>query len=86
MTATFVIYTLLATAGTLLTLRTLRGPSVADRVVGLDAVLIIVIGMVAAYAAAGRGGILFVDVALVISILAFVGTSIASRFVEQRGR
>jgi multicomponent Na+:H+ antiporter subunit F len=86
MTATTVTFALLAVAGLLILLRTLLGPTVADRVVGVDAVLIIVIAVVATAATAEAAGTLFVDVALVISLLAFIGTCIAARFVEERGR
>lgn len=75
---------LLATGGVLLFIRMVLGPSVADRAVTVDALLILVIGLLAADAAQ-NGRSFFVDVTLVISLLAFVGTTIVARFIEQRG-
>jgi multicomponent Na+:H+ antiporter subunit F len=75
---------LLAVGAVIVGARTVLGPTVADRIVGVDTLLIIVIGLIAI--TTGRtGSSLFIDVALVISLLAFVGTSIAARFIEQRG-
>lgn len=81
---TTIALTLLTVAGVLLATRLVIGPSVADRIVAMDGLLIIVVGVLAADAA-HRGRTLFVDVALVIGLLAFVGTGIAARFIEQRG-
>lgn len=75
---------LLAVAGVILAIRLVVGPSVADRIVASDGLLTVVIGMLAADAAR-TGDTVFVDVALVIGLLAFVGTGIAARFIEQRG-
>lgn len=80
-TAAFVLLTL-AGAGVLV--RLFLGPSVADRIIAVDGLLIIVIGAIAVDAAdAGRTA--FVDVAVVIGLLAFVGTGVAARFIERRG-
>ena len=75
---------LLATAGALLVIRIIIGPSVADRVVAVDALLVVVISGLAVNAAAtGRSA--FVDVAVVVGLLGFVGTGVAARFIERRG-
>jgi multicomponent Na+:H+ antiporter subunit F len=75
---------LLATAGSLLVVRIVIGPSVADRVVATDALLVVVISGLAVNAAAtGRSA--FVDVAVVVGLLGFVGTGVAARFIERRG-
>jgi multicomponent Na+:H+ antiporter subunit F len=75
---------LLATAGALLVVRIIIGPSVADRVVAIDALLVVVISGLAVNAAAtGRSA--FVDVAVVVGLLGFVGTGVAARFIERRG-
>jgi multicomponent Na+:H+ antiporter subunit F len=75
---------LLATAGALLVVRIIIGPSVADRVVAVDALLVVVISGLAVNAAAtGRSA--FVDVAVVVGLLGFVGTGVAARFIERRG-
>lgn len=61
------------------------GPNLSDRVVSLDGILtLIVIGMMAWTASTGRATFLIVGV--VVSLVAFLGTSIFARFVEGRQR
>lgn len=65
--------------------RLLRGPSLPDRVVGLDGLLsVIVIGIVVAAARSDSGGIT-VETVLVAVFVGFVGTTALARFVERRG-
>jgi len=75
---------LLVLALALLLVRLVRGPSVADRVVALDAVLVVVVGGLAVNAAR-TGSSAFTDAAVVIGLLGFVGTGVAARFIERRG-
>ena len=76
--------TLLVVAGGLCLLRLVRGESVADRVVALDALLVIIISGVAVDAASRQSG-LFLDVLVVGALIAFAGTVTVARFVERRG-
>lgn len=81
---TTVALVLLAVAAVVLVVRILVGPSVADRVVAIDALLVVVISGLAVNAAAtGRSA--FIDVAVVVGLLGFVGTGVAARFIERRG-
>ena len=80
-TAAFV---LLVVSALLLVVRLVRGPSIADRVVALDAILVVVVSGLAVNAARTESTA-FTDVAVVIGLLGFVGTGVASRFIEQRG-
>lgn len=75
---------LLAAAAALFVVRIVIGPSVADRVVATDALLVVVISGLAVNAAA-TGRTEFVDVAVVVGLLGFVGTGVAARFIERRG-
>lgn len=75
---------LLAAAGFLLAIRVVIGPSVADRVVALDGLLVIVISVLVVDAAR-TGGRMFIDVAVVLGLLGFIGTGVAARFIERRG-
>lgn len=75
---------LLALAGVGFVTRAVIGPSIADRVVAVDALLIVVIASLAVDAARS-GRTAFVDVAVVIGLLGFVGTGVAARFIERRG-
>lgn len=75
---------LLWLAGALLLVRVVVGPSLADRVVALDGLLIVVICGLAVNAARTDSD-LFTDVAVVIGLLGFLGTAVAARFIERRG-
>jgi multicomponent Na+:H+ antiporter subunit F len=77
-------YVVLAVAGALFAFRVGRGPSLADRVVGLDGM--IVVGMSAIIVNAmdtGRGA--FLPTAVVLALVSFVSTSVIARFIEGRG-
>jgi multicomponent Na+:H+ antiporter subunit F len=71
-------------AGALLLVRVVVGPSLADRVVALDGLLIVVICGLAVNAARTDSD-LFTDVAVVIGLLGFLCTAVAARFIERRG-
>jgi multicomponent Na+:H+ antiporter subunit F len=60
------------------------GPSVPDRIVALDALLLIVVSGIAVGAAATRDGS-FLAVLVAVALLGFVGTVTVARFVERRG-
>ncbi len=64
-------------------LRLLRGPSLADRVVALDLIVAIVIGIVAVYAIAEQQAALL-DVTMVLALLSFLGTVAFARYIEMR--
>jgi multicomponent Na+:H+ antiporter subunit F len=62
--------------------RVIRGPHLADRVVALDLVAYVAVCMIGTGAMlTGEGSLL--DVALVLSLLAFLGTVAFARFIER---
>lgn len=64
--------------------RLLRGPSLSDRVVGLDGLQsLVVIAIVVAAARSGSG--ITIETVLVAALVGFVGTTALSRFIERRG-
>ena len=63
-------------------LRLLRGPSLPDRVVGLDQVGVHVAAMAAVYSIA-QGKVVFLDAAVVASLLSFLATVAFARYLEQ---
>lgn len=75
---------LLAFSTALLTIRLVKGPSVADRVVALDTLLLVVVGVLIVEAAR-TGRTTFIDAVVVIGLLGFIGTGIAARFIERKG-
>ncbi len=58
------------------------GPSAPDRVVALDAINTLVVGIMVLLAAVYRQ-IVFVDVAIVYALLSFVGTLFIARFLRK---
>jgi multisubunit Na+/H+ antiporter MnhF subunit len=78
-----VTYSVLTLAAALFGARVLIGPSLADRIVGVNGMLLG--GMVAVAAQAtftGTGA--FVPVLVVIALVGFVSTAIIARFIEGR--
>lgn len=73
----------LAAGLALAAVRIVRGPSAADRIVALDILTLIGISM-AALTAVMTGRILFLDVALILALLSFIGTVAAGVYVERR--
>ncbi len=75
---------LLALAAVACVTRLVRGPSLADRIVALDSLLMVVVTGIIAAAARTRSGV-FADTVLVVALVGFVGTAVVARFIEQRG-
>ena len=75
---------LLVLAGAGFTVRLVRGPSLADRVVAVDGLLTIAVMAIAAYGAL-IGSSFYAIVAVVFALVAFVGTATYARFIERRG-
>jgi multicomponent Na+:H+ antiporter subunit F len=75
----------LTLAGALFLLRMLRGPTLADRVIALDALLVTLVSGIGGLVALTRRAI-FLDVLVVVSLVAFVGTVSVARFIERRER
>lgn len=74
---------MLATAGALCLAAVFRGRTLADRAVGVDSVVgVIVCGLAAGGVATGKG--LFADLALVLGVLAFLASSTIARYIESR--
>jgi multisubunit Na+/H+ antiporter MnhF subunit len=77
-------FVLLTLAGFAFLYRLVRGPSVPDRIVALDGLLMVVICGILVDIAEGNS-IISVDAVLVVSLVAFVGTGALARYVERRG-
>lgn len=72
---------ILGLAALIALVRVVRGPTLPDRVVALDLVGVLA-GGVAVVSAAGTGASYFLDVAIVIALISFVGTVAYARYVE----
>ncbi len=65
--------------------RLVRGPSLPDRIVALDLIGTLSIGVIAAYAIALNDPI-FLDVAVVLALIAFLATIAFAFYVQRRQR
>ena len=83
--ASNVAFGLLIVAFLLAFVRLVRGPSLPDRVVALDLMATLAVGFIATYALA-TGEPLYVDLALVLALVAFLGTVAFAHYIEKGGR
>ena len=65
--------------------RLARGPSLPDRVVALDFMTAVAVAASGVWAMA-TGNPVFLDVAMVLALITFVGTVAFARYLERRGR
>ena len=65
--------------------RLVRGPTLPDRVVALDLMGVLAVGMLAAAAVAADSPVLL-DPAAVLALVGFLGTVAFARYLEKRGR
>lgn len=65
-------------------MRLLKGPSLADRVVALDLIAALAVGIIAVYAI-WTGQPMLLRAAIVVALVVFVGTVAFALFLEKRG-
>lgn len=75
---------LLALAFALFSARLLRGPSLADRVLALDGMIVCGIATLVVRAVDTGDGT-FLPVAVVFTLVGFIGTAVVARFIEGQG-
>lgn len=67
----------------LIFIRLVRGPSLPDRVVALDILSAVGIVVIAVYAMATNQAV-FLDVALILALISFLGTVAFAFYIDQR--
>lgn len=65
--------------------RLLRGPTLPDRVVALDLLSTLCVGLSAIYAIAVQNPV-FLDVATLLALISFLGTIAFAQYVRKRGQ
>lgn len=76
---------LLLAAGMVLALaRLVRGPSLPDRVVALDLMSTITVGIIAVHSVLS-GETVYLDAAVILALIAFLGTVAFARYLAMRG-
>jgi multicomponent Na+:H+ antiporter subunit F len=83
-TASLIALTMLSIALLLAFVRLARGPSLPDRVIALDLISILAAASTAVYAVLA-GESVFLDVAIVLALISFLGTVAFARYLEKQG-
>jgi multicomponent Na+:H+ antiporter subunit F len=79
---TALTYLVLTAAAAAFCSRLLRGPSLPERVIAADGLIVVGVSAIAVHAmSTGRGS--FLPVLVVITLVGFVGTSASARFIER---
>lgn len=79
----YVVLPILTLAVFAVFMRLVRGPSLPDRVVAIDLMNTLGIGIVASYAIA-TGQVAFLDVAIAMALISFLGTVAFAYYIERR--
>lgn len=81
---TNIVLGVLVVAAVLTVVRLVRGPSLADRVVSVDVLLLLLVGGIAVEATR-TGSTVFVTAGVVAALIGFVATVTVARYIERRG-
>lgn len=74
----------LVCAGVAFGVRLLAGPTLADRVIGVEGLLVVGVSALALRAIQTGSGS-FIPVAVVVTLVGFVSTAVIARFIEEQG-
>ena len=77
-----ILFGLLVVSMFLALVRLVRGPSLPDRVVALDLIAITAVGVIGGYAVSTDQPI-YIDEAMVLALIAFLGTAAFAHFFEK---
>jgi multicomponent Na+:H+ antiporter subunit F len=81
----YVILPLLCLALVLVTIRFVIGPTIIDRIIALDLIVTIGIGIIAIYSVLYDQPN-FLDIALILALIAFLGTVAFTSYIEKRDK
>lgn len=79
----YVIFPMLTISVILVFIRLFKGPEVVDRVIALDLIITIGIGLITAYSIRS-GQALFLDVAMILALIAFLGTIAFAFYLDNK--
>ncbi|WP_028298169.1 cation:proton antiporter [Olivibacter sitiensis] len=80
----YVILPLLAISITLIFYRLFKGPRVVDRVIALDLLITTGVSIITVYSISMKQST-FLDVAMILALIAFLGTIAFSYYLEKKG-
>ena len=78
-----VVFVMIGVALLLVFVRLARGPSLSDRVIALDLMAVLAVSLIAMVAFEADQPI-FLDAAIVLALVAFLGTVAFARYLERR--
>lgn len=78
-----IVFALIAVGIVLSAFRLFKGPSTMDRIVSIDTINMIIVGAVGVMAVYFKNS-LYLDIAIVYGVLAFLETVVISRYMEGR--
>ncbi|MDO5509821.1 MAG: monovalent cation/H+ antiporter complex subunit F [Weeksellaceae bacterium] len=79
----FVILPILTVSVILVFIRLFRGPSIVDRVIALDLIITIGIGIITIFSIRADQHVML-DVAIILALIAFLGTVAFSYYIEKQ--
>ena len=83
--ATTICLILLGLAMVAAIIRIVCGPTLADRILGLDTITVLSVGIIGVFAV--RTGLyLYIDIAVAIALVGFLSTAAFARYLLSRGR
>jgi multicomponent Na+:H+ antiporter subunit F len=84
-TVTTICFILLGLAMIGAIVRIIIGPTLADRILGLDTITVLAVGIIALFAV--RTGLtLYADIAIGVALVGFLSTAAFARYLLSRGR
>jgi len=81
----YIILPILSISVILIIIRFLKGPSIVDRVIALDLIITTGIGIIAVYSIITNRPT-FLDIAMILALIAFLGTVAFSYYLEKRNK
>lgn len=80
----YVIFPILTVSVILIFIRLFKGPEVVDRVIALDLIITVGTALITAYSIRS-GQAIFLDVAMILALIAFLGTIAFSFYLDKKG-
>ncbi|SET06747.1 multisubunit sodium/proton antiporter, MrpF subunit [Methanococcoides vulcani] len=62
--------------------RIIKGPTIPDRVIAVDAMTTVIVAVLGIYSYV-QGSVFFMDVALVLAVISFIGTITISKYLDE---
>ena len=84
-TITTICFVLLGLAMLATIIRIIRGPTLADRILGLDTITILAVGNIGLFAV-NTGLTLYADIAIAVALVGFLSTAAFARYLLSRAR